>query len=156
MINESPAFQQAGELASEFGLENHGLYGLGTVYWNQPREALYEEAVCRGEARISRDGPLVVRSGKHTARAAGDKFLVREPSTEDEIWWGSYNRPISQNTFDSIYGRLMGYLQGRDVFVQDAFLAHQEETAPDPYYSYAESFGRKHGNFSKPGFMGSI
>lgn len=42
------------------------------------------------------------------------------------------------------------------VFVQDAFLRHQESSAPTPYYSYSSSMGRKHGEFSVPGFMGSI
>jgi ectoine hydroxylase-related dioxygenase (phytanoyl-CoA dioxygenase family) len=42
------------------------------------------------------------------------------------------------------------------VFIDDVFLQHQEETPPKPYYGYAESMGRKHGEFSTPGFMTSI
>ena len=66
-------------------------------------------------------GPLVVNTGKHTARAANDKFVVREPSTEDNIWWGQYNRPYSAEKFDELFNRLQGFLQGRDVFVQDCY-----------------------------------
>ncbi|MCK7495269.1 MAG: phosphoenolpyruvate carboxykinase (ATP) [Comamonadaceae bacterium] len=36
-----------------------------------------------------------MNTGKHTARAANDKFVVREPSTEEHVWWGQYNRPFS-------------------------------------------------------------
>jgi hypothetical protein len=42
------------------------------------------------------------------------------------------------------------------VYIDDAFLQHQEETEPTPYYNYSESLGRKHGEFNKPGFMSSI
>lgn len=42
------------------------------------------------------------------------------------------------------------------VFVDDVFLAHQDAEPPRPYYTYAESLGRRHGDFVRPGFMGSI
>jgi phosphoenolpyruvate carboxykinase (ATP) len=118
----TPAESEAGALKSDYGLSNHGLSNLRAVYWNLPTEALYEEAIFRGEGRISRQGPLVVRSGKHTARAAGDKYIAREPNSEDEIWWGEYNRPIALAKFNDLYDRLQGFLQGRDLFVQDCFV----------------------------------
>src|SRR5690606_37153135 len=95
---------------------------LNNVYWNLATEALYEVIVLRGEGRISQDGPIVLTSGKHTARSAQDKYIVREPSTEDQIWWGEYNRPIDPETFNELYNRIQGYLQDRDVFVQDCFV----------------------------------
>lgn len=42
------------------------------------------------------------------------------------------------------------------VYIDDAFLAHQEETPPEPYYQYASADGRSHGDFNVPGFMASI
>jgi phosphoenolpyruvate carboxykinase (ATP) len=117
----SPATKQASGLASDFGLKNHGLGTLDRVYWNLPAPALYEEIVFRGEGRISDLGPIVVNTGKHTARAASDKFVVREPDSEGNIWWGQYNRPFAPEKFDELFARLQGYLQGRDVFVQDAY-----------------------------------
>jgi phosphoenolpyruvate carboxykinase (ATP) len=117
----SPAVKEAAATASVFGLQNHGLSGLRRVYWNLPSEALYEEIIHRSEARISRLGPVLVSTGKHTARAAADKYVVREQSTEDQVWWGQYNRPFSPESFSMLHARLQGYLQGRDVFVQDCF-----------------------------------
>jgi phosphoenolpyruvate carboxykinase (ATP) len=117
----SPAVKEAAAAASVFGLQNHGLSGLRRVYWNLPSEALYEEIIHRSEARISRLGPVIVSTGKHTARAAADKYVVREQSTEDQVWWGQYNRPFSPESFSMLHARLQGYLQGRDVFVQDCF-----------------------------------
>jgi phosphoenolpyruvate carboxykinase (ATP) len=118
----TPAEDQAGALKSDYGLGNHGLDNPRKVYWNLPTEALYEESIFRQEGRTSHQGALVVRSGKHTARAAGDKYIVREPGTEQDVWWGEYNRPISPAKFNALYDRLQGFLQGRDLFVQDCFV----------------------------------
>jgi phosphoenolpyruvate carboxykinase (ATP) len=117
----SPAQAEAGKLASSYGLGNHGLSNLHRVYWNLPTAALYEEIVFRGEARLSHLGPVVVTTGKHTARAAADKYVVREHATESRIWWGEYNRPFSTEKFSSLLTRMSAFLQGRDVFVQDCY-----------------------------------
>ena len=116
---QSPAVKQAGSLASMFGLQNQGLTDIRRAYWNLPASSLYEEAVFRNEGQIAANGPFVVDTGKHTARAAADKFVVREQSTEEHVWWGQYNRPFNPENFSTLHARLCGYLQGRDVFVQD-------------------------------------
>ncbi len=118
---KTPAEGQAAAIRSDYGLDYLGLTNLRKVYWNLPAEALYEEIIFRGEASIAHLGPIVVNTGKHTARAASDKFVVREPENEDKIWWGQYNRPFAPDKFDELFARLQGYLQGRDVFVQDAY-----------------------------------
>jgi phosphoenolpyruvate carboxykinase (ATP) len=64
---------------------------------------------------------MVVTTGKHTARAAADKFIVRESSTENHVWWGEYNRPFSADKFSALLTRMAAFLQGRDVFVQDCY-----------------------------------
>jgi phosphoenolpyruvate carboxykinase (ATP) len=117
----TPAQAEAQALKSDYGLEHVGLSNLRIVYWNLPTEALYEEISFRGEARITRQGPLVAFTGKHTARSASDKFIVREATTQEKIWWGEYNRPFSPEKFNELYSRLQGFLQGRDVFVQDCY-----------------------------------
>ena len=118
---KTPTEGQAAAIRSDYGLDYLGLSNLRKVFWNLPAEALYEEIIFRGEASLSRFGPVVVNTGKHTARAANDKFIVREPGTEQDIWWGQYNRPFSPEKFDELFARLQGYLQGRDLFVQDCY-----------------------------------
>src|SRR5512135_193203 len=118
---KTPAQAEAQALKSDYGIENHGLTNLRLAYWNLPTEALYEEIAFRREARITKLGPIVAYTGKHTARAASDKFIVKEPTTQDKIWWGEYNRPFSTDKFNELYSRLQGFLQGRDVFVQDCY-----------------------------------
>ena len=117
----TPAQSEAGKLASAYGLQNHGLTNLHRVYWNLSSASLYEEAIFRGEGRVSHLGPLAVNTGKHTARAAADKFVVREQSSESHVWWGDYNRPFSPEKFSALLARMQGFLQGRDVFVQDCY-----------------------------------
>jgi phosphoenolpyruvate carboxykinase (ATP) len=115
----TPAQGQAAARKSDFGLETLGLANLGQVYWNLPREALYEEIVFRGEGSITHEGPVVVNTGEHPARSPNDKYVVREGTSEGHVWWGQYNRPFSLDKFGELYGRMQGFLQGRDVFVQD-------------------------------------
>jgi len=118
---KTPAQSHAGERKADYGLENLGLSNLNRVYWNLPVEALYEEAIFRNEGKMTRQGAFVVNTGKHTARAANDKFITRESTTEEQIWWGQYNRPYSAEKFDELFNRVQGFLQGRDVFVQDCY-----------------------------------
>jgi phosphoenolpyruvate carboxykinase (ATP) len=118
---KTPAQGEATALKSDYGLDNHGLSNLHVVYWNLPTEALYEEIAFRREARITKQGPIVAFTGKHTARSANDKFVVREATTSDRIWWGEYNRPFSPEKFNDLFIRLQGFLQGRDLFVQDCY-----------------------------------
>ncbi len=118
---KTPAQSEASALKSDYGLDNHGLTNLRMAYWNLPVEALYEEITFRKEAHITLMGPLVVNTGKHTARSANDKFIVKEPTTDEKVWWGQYNRPFGADKFNDLFNRLQGFLQGRDVFVQDCY-----------------------------------
>ncbi len=105
-----------------YGLEAHGIKNVGRIYWNYPTAALYEEVVRRREGMFAHLGPLVVRTGDHTGRSPNDKFIVREPSCEDKIWWGKVNRPFQTEKFDGLHHRILTYLQGKDAFVQDVYV----------------------------------
>ena len=118
---KTPAENEASALKGDYGLDNLGLSNLRKAYWNLTSEALYEEIVFRQEAKISHLGPIVANTGKHTARSANDKYVVKEASTEQNIWWGEYNRPFSTDKFNGLVNRMQGFLQGRDVFVQDCY-----------------------------------
>jgi len=118
---KSPAHDEAQALKADFSLSNYGFRNLHNVYWNLPAESLYEEIIFRSEGAISHLGPVVVDTGKHTARAANDKFVVKESSSEEHIWWGEYNRPFNLDKFNAVFQRLQGYLQGRDLFVRDSY-----------------------------------
>jgi len=116
--------------SSSFGLENHGLHHLKTVYWNLSPARLVEESLQRQEAHLSSAGALVVTTGKHTGRSPNDKFISRSDSLNGQaIWWGKVNQPMPPEKFQLIFQKMKAYLQGKDVFVQDmqvgAHPAHQ-------------------------------
>jgi phosphoenolpyruvate carboxykinase (ATP) len=118
---QSPAQAEAAAQAADYGLANHGLAHPGNVYWNLPAPALYEEIAFRREGRIAHLGPVIAHTGKHTGRSASDKVIVREAGSQEHIWWGEYNRPYSAEKLNDLFNRLQGYLQGRDLFVQDCY-----------------------------------
>ena len=113
--------KQEGWNPSVYGIEEHGIENANCVYWNLPAAALYEHAIQRREGMVAHHGPLVVSTGKYTGRSPNDKFIVREPSSQEHIWWGAVNRGIDAEQFDRIHQRVLAYLQGRDLFVQDCY-----------------------------------
>jgi phosphoenolpyruvate carboxykinase (ATP) len=128
---KTPATDQAKDLKARFGLSNQGLVHLDRVYWNLPEPALYEEASFRQEGFMAHGGPFVVNTGKWSARAAQDKFVVQEATTEDKVWWGDYNRPYTPEKFSALFSRVQAFLQDEELFVQDCFVgAHPDYRMP--------------------------
>lgn len=103
------------------GLKSLGLHNIGRVYGNLVTPALYEEAIRRREGMMALAGPLVVRTGHHTGRSANDKFLVDDQTTHKHVWWGKVNRPFDPEAFESLYRKVLAYLQGQDLYVQDLY-----------------------------------
>ena len=104
------------------GLEDHGLDPAGGVVWNPTTSQLYTAALKRGHGVLAHGGPLVVDTGKHTGRSPQDKFVVREPGSEDRIWWGSVNQPLAEERFEGLRAKVVAHLDGQDpVYIVDAF-----------------------------------
>ena len=77
----------------DFKLEDQGIEGVGSVYYNLLEPALVEHAIRRGEGKLGLGGAFLVSTGKHTGRSPKDKFVVRTPLVEDSIWWEN-NQPM--------------------------------------------------------------
>ena len=107
---------------------------------------LVEDAVRAGEGVLAADGPLVVRTGKHTGRSPLDKFIVDEPSSRDRIWWGQVNQPISEADYDRLRSRLVAYCAERDLYAQDMLIgadpAHQRRLRVVTETAWASVFAR--------------
>ncbi|MBN1383048.1 MAG: phosphoenolpyruvate carboxykinase (ATP) [Deltaproteobacteria bacterium] len=102
-------------------LEALGFKNVGNIYWNAATPQLYEEIVRRREGHIAHLGPVVVRTGHHMGRSPNDRFIVREPSSENKIWWGDINKEIDEARFTQIFYRLQAYFQNKDLFIQDCY-----------------------------------
>ena len=83
--------------------------------------ALYEHAIRRNEAVIVSTGALTAETGKHTGRSPKDKYFVKEPTSQDAIWWHPGNQPISTAVFDSLLKRMDDFCDTHEVFTQDVF-----------------------------------
>jgi len=93
-------------------VEQQGINHCTRVVYNANTPELYEEALHNCEAQLIHLGPLLVRTGAFTGRAPNDKFLVKEPGSADQIWWGEVNRPIDPDRFERLHQRVLAYLQG--------------------------------------------
>jgi phosphoenolpyruvate carboxykinase (ATP) len=118
----------------------------GKIVANLSTAALYESAARDGEGLIAAEGPLVVSTGTHTGRSPKDKFIVREPSSEANIWWGDVNHPISEEHYHKLRGRLMAYLADRRLYSQDLFIgahpAHRRSLRVYTETAWASIFAR--------------
>ena len=119
---------------------------LDATYRNLSTAELYEHAIRNGEGLISAHGSLVVRTGEHTGRSPRDKFIVREPSSEKNIWWGDVNRSISEADYDRLRNRLLKYMADRPIYSQDLYIgAHPDHRRSLRLYTetaWANLFGR--------------
>jgi phosphoenolpyruvate carboxykinase (ATP) len=103
------------------GLEALGIVRSGPVHWNLATAVLYEEAIRREEGVIAAEGPLVCRTGQHTGRSPNDKFIVREPASEQHVHWGTVNRGVESAKFDALHRDLMAFIQDKELYVLDAW-----------------------------------
>ena len=109
------------------GLEAHGVHSSKPVHFNLSAPALYEHAIRRQEGIIAAGGPLVCSTGAHTGRSPNDKFVVKEPASEANVWWGKVNRPIEPAQFDLLRSDIVAHLKGQELFVQDLYAGADAE-----------------------------
>jgi len=123
-------------------LSAHGINPRGRVVWNPTTPILYEHAIVGGEGRIADGGPLVVDTGRFTGRSPKDKFIVREPGSEERIWWDG-NNELDEESFEKLRDKVVAHLEQKEVvYVVDAFAgadpAHRislRVLTPHPYHA---------------------
>lgn len=64
---------------------------------------------------------LLVKTGNYTGRSPKDKFLIEQPSINDDIDWGPINQPISEDIFDNLHKKVVDYLDGKKLYVKDLY-----------------------------------
>jgi phosphoenolpyruvate carboxykinase (ATP) len=112
----------ATESPAHVALSEHGIEASGSVYRNPTTALLYTHALLRGEGRLAEGGPLAVDTGTFTGRSPKDKFLVEEDSSQDRIWWGEVNQPLSEEHFGRLREKVVSNLDSAGaLYVVDAW-----------------------------------
>ena len=109
-------------MSMHFSLQPYGIT-VDTIYRNLTPGELYEYAL-RYDAgsAVTSTGALVAMSGEKTGRSPLDKRVIREASSEQDIWWGKVNIGLDENSFNINRERAIDYLNTREhLYCVDAF-----------------------------------
>ena len=100
----------------------HGIVSPARVHHQPSTMLLYTHALRRGEALLADGGALVVDTGAFTGRSPKDKFLVQEEGSQDRIWWGDVNQPLTEKHFGGLRRKVTSRLAAADaLYVIDAW-----------------------------------
>ncbi|MGK3130364.1 phosphoenolpyruvate carboxykinase (ATP) [Pantoea sp. C8B4] len=126
------------------GLTSQALAALGIsntteVVYNPDFDTLFQEETrpeLEGYARgtLTQSGAIAVDTGIFTGRSPKDKYIVRDDTTRDTLWWNDVgngkndNQPLSQETWQALKDRCTAQLSGKRLFVIDAFCGANPDT----------------------------
>jgi len=91
------------------------------VYRNLTPSQLYEHALRRREGVVTAGGPFAAVTSPHTGRSPNDKFLVQEPESSSQIWWGKVNQPLAPEKFEQLKADVEQHLASQELFVRDVY-----------------------------------
>lgn len=90
------------------------------LFYNAKPHFLIQKSIERKEGQLSKDGALVVLTGKHTGRCAGDRYVVKSKSTEDMVWWENAINPMTTEHFNALKKKVVEYLNhGDQIFISE-------------------------------------
>jgi len=84
------------------------------LHINLSSEKLIEHALKNKEGTLTANGALNVMTGERTGRSPLDRFIVMEPETENDIYWGDINRPFDAKAFDQLWADVETYLDSKE------------------------------------------
>jgi phosphoenolpyruvate carboxykinase (ATP) len=120
-------------------LSVYGIQSAGKIYYNLSYEDLFRfetDPSLTGweKGYITSLGAVAVDTGEFTGRSPKDKYVVKEPQTEQNVWWyakekkGSDNKPITQEAWEYLKKISARQLSGKNLFVVDCFAGANKKT----------------------------
>ena len=118
-------------LNKTLGLDQIGLNNVSKIHRNLNVDNLIDEILKNKEGVISSTGAPIVDTGKFTGRSPKDKYIVDEPSSNSQIWWGLVNQKIDEKVFDELFSKIVDYYNSdqNDTYMFDGYAGF------DPKYS---------------------
>ena len=118
-------------LNKTLGLDQIGLNKVSKIHRNLNVDNLIDEILKNNEGVISSTGAPIVDTGKFTGRSPKDKYIVDEPSSNSQIWWGKVNQKINEKVFDELYSNIVDYYNSdlNNTYMFDGYAGF------DPKYS---------------------
>ena len=108
--------------------DSQGIETQAEIRSNYGTAALVEASVAAGEGALSKDGALVVQTGAKTGRSAKDKFIVRDTTTEDTVWWGKVNVAMTPDHFAALKEDFLKAVGEKEtLYVADLYGGSQPE-----------------------------
>lgn len=118
-----------GKKPKNASVKDLGLGNVNAAYWNLDPAELVEDTILLGEGFLTDTGALAIDTGEFTGRSPKDKFIVKDETTSESVWWGNVNIPFDADKFEPLYNRVAAYLGGKDVYVRDC------KACADPEYA---------------------
>ena len=100
---------------------NIGLKNSKNIFYQLPAGELIQQAVEKGEGVLSDTGALVIDTGEFTGRCPKDRFIVRDEITATTIDWNDFNLPIEEKYFDTLYSKVMSFLENKKLWIRDCY-----------------------------------
>ena len=94
--------------------------------WNLSPEKLTEISLSKNYASLANSGAISINTGEFTGRSPKDRFVVKDNTTENAVWWGDVNIPFKPEKYNALYNKVTEYLKGKDVYVRDVYACADE------------------------------
>ena len=119
-------------------LSKYGIMDVKEIVHNPSYEQLFEEETKPGlegfeKGQVTELGAVNVMTGIFTGRSPKDKYIVKDDTTKDTIWWTSEgskndNKPITTEVWKELKEITVKQLSGKRLFVVDTFCGANPET----------------------------
>ena len=119
-------------------LTKYGISGTVEIVHNPSYDVLFAEETKAGlegfeKGQVTELGAVNVMTGIYTGRSPKDKFLVKDATSENTVWWTSEeykndNKPVSTETWNVLKDLAAKELSNKKLFVVDGYCGANEAT----------------------------